>query len=98
MSRSFAEDFMRAHGDTRRIDVVVPSFTNVPWLLPDTHRVAIVHERLAKLFIGKLPLTIAALPFAMPPMREMVQFHRSRSADSGLVWLKERLHHYAAQG
>jgi DNA-binding transcriptional LysR family regulator len=94
-TRSFAEEFMRAHGDRRRIDVVVPSFTNVPWLLPETNRIAIVHERLAKLFVGKLPLKIAELPFEMPRMREMAQFHRARSADKGLVWLKERLHRHA---
>lgn len=94
-SRSFAEEFMKAQGDTRQIDIVVPSFTNVPWLLPETNRIALVHERLARLFIDKLPLTIAELPMKMPKMREMLQFHRTRTMDSGLVWLKARLHHHA---
>lgn len=95
-SRSFAEEFIRTTGDTRRIDVVVSSFTNVPWLLPETNRVAVVHERLARLFLDKLPLKMAALPFEMPSMRETIQFHRSRALDTGLIWLKERLHHHAS--
>ncbi|WP_010545070.1 LysR family transcriptional regulator [Sphingomonas elodea] len=92
---AFAEQFVRARGDTRRIEVTVSSFTLVPWLLPDTHRIALVHARLARLFIGKLPLAMAPPPFPLPRMREMIQFNRARATDRGLVWLREGLRRHA---
>jgi DNA-binding transcriptional LysR family regulator len=94
-ARAFVEDQVRAMGDKRRIEVVTSSFTIVPWLLPDTNRIALVHERLARLFVDKLPLTYVEPPFEIPSMRETLQYHRSRATDGGLVWLKERLHHHA---
>lgn len=88
---SFAEEFVRARGDRRRVKVVAPSFTIVPWMLPGTPRVALVHERLAQAFLSQLPLAVAEPPFAVPAMREMMQYHRTRSQDRGLAWLRERL-------
>ena len=95
-ARAFVEDQVRARGDQRRIEVVASSFTIVPWLIAGTNRVALVHERLAKLFIDMLDLDYAEPPFEVPLMRETLQFHRSRGNDGGLRWLKERLHHHAA--
>jgi LysR family transcriptional regulator, nod-box dependent transcriptional activator len=37
------------------------------------------------------PLAVAPIPFPFPPMREMMQFNRTRSADEGLHWLREQL-------
>jgi hypothetical protein len=33
----------------------------------------------------------------MPPMREMVQHHFTRSADQGLSWYRSQLHATAAE-
>ncbi|WP_294257116.1 LysR family transcriptional regulator [uncultured Sphingomonas sp.] len=92
---AFVEQFVRARGDTRRIEVTVTSFTLVPWLLPGTMRIALVHARLARLFLDKLPLAMAPPPFALPKMREMIQFNRARAADRGLLWLREGLRRHA---
>jgi LysR family nod box-dependent transcriptional activator len=78
-------------GVTRRIEVHAPSFIQAPWLLPGTRRIALMHERLARLVAPLLGLRIAAPPFAIPPMREMMQFHATRAQDAGLLWLRERL-------
>ncbi|HEX8445960.1 MAG TPA: LysR family transcriptional regulator [Sphingomonas sp.] len=88
---SFVEEFVRTRGDRRRIEVVASSFTSVPWMLAGTNRVALVHERLAHAFVDKLPLAFAAPPFDIPPMREMVQYHRTRAQDEGLRWLRNAL-------
>jgi LysR family transcriptional regulator, nod-box dependent transcriptional activator len=56
-------------------------------MLPNTNRITLMHERLAKAMLAKFPLAIAPLPFELPPMREMVQYHRAREADGGLNWL-----------
>jgi DNA-binding transcriptional LysR family regulator len=78
-------------GVVRRVEVHAPSFIQAPWLLPGTRRIALMHERLASLMAPLLGLRIAAAPFAIPPMREMMQFHATRAQDAGLLWLRERL-------
>lgn len=84
---TFAEAQLRALGIARREEVIVPSFAMVPDLLVGTRRLSIMHERLARLAARRSEIAIRALPFAFPPMREMVQFHRARADDAGLLWL-----------
>ncbi|TCU58831.1 DNA-binding transcriptional LysR family regulator [Novosphingobium sp. PhB57] len=88
---SFAERHLLAADDRRRIEVTAPSFSLVPWLLPGTHLLALMHERLARLFAPLLPLEIRPAPIAMPPMREMIQYHAARASDAGMIWFKDRL-------
>jgi len=80
----------------RRVDVVCSSFLAVPWLLPNTRRLALMHERLARIMVEKHPLAIAPLPFAFPVMREMVQYHAARDTDGGIQWFLQRLLERAA--
>jgi DNA-binding transcriptional LysR family regulator len=84
---SFAESFLRAQGIERRVEVSVSSFTIIPELLAGTMRLALMHRRLAEQAALHYPITLAPLPFDMPPMREMAQFHRTRADDAGLRWL-----------
>lgn len=90
-SQGFAEREMGELNRRRRIEVVCASFLAVPWMLPGTRRIALMHERLAKLMVTKLPLKIAPLPFEFPMMREMVQYHAARESDSGMQWLLKAL-------
>lgn len=92
----FAEREMGELNRRRQIDVVCASFLAVPWMLPGTHRIAMMHERLARLMIKKLPLAMAPLPFEFPLMREMVQYHSARVEDSGMQWLLQALLSQAA--
>ena len=71
----------------RRIELTVSSFLSVPWVLEGTNRLAIMHARLAANMAARLPLQIAAFPFEVPPMQEILQFHRSRILDPGILWL-----------
>jgi hypothetical protein len=73
------------------VEVYAPSFIQVPWLLPGTTRIAVMHERLAQLMAPMLDLTIVALPFAVPTMREMMQFHAAHETDASLAWLRTSL-------
>lgn len=90
-SQGFAEREMGELNRKRRIEVVCSSFLAVPWMLPGTRRIALMHERLAQLMITKLPLKIVPLPFEFPSMREMVQYHSARESDSGMQWLLKAL-------
>ncbi|MDE2410247.1 MAG: LysR family transcriptional regulator [Sphingomonadales bacterium] len=82
---------LQARGISRRVEVVAPSFTLVPELLVGTQRLAIMHARLARQAARRNDIRIVPLPFEMPPMREMVQFHRARADDAGLRWLLDQL-------
>ena len=79
----------------RRIEVHAPSFIQVPWLLQGTRRLALMHERLARLMAPGLNLKIVDPPMVLPVMREILQYHSSRRNDAGLTWLRARLADFA---
>ncbi len=83
---SFIERYLAARTERRQIDVISPSFTQVPWLLIGTERLALMHSRLADFFLKHLPLRKADSPIALPKMREMIQFHSARKEDQGVNW------------
>ena len=68
----------------------------MPILLEGTTRLAIMHERLARAMASRFAITLAPLPFEMPPLREMVQYHSARAKDEGLIWLRAQLQEIAA--
>ncbi len=92
---AFADRQLNQMGLERRIEIEVPSFSTIPWMLMDTQRMAVIQERLARRLVAAFPLAMATLPFAFQPMREMVQYHRTRSSDEGLRWLMARLREVA---
>lgn len=94
---SFADRQLERMGSPRHIELTCGCFTLVPWLLQGTQRLAVMHERLARQMAAQLPLTLAALSFAFPAMREMIQYHKARAADEGLRWLRQELVAAAAQ-
>lgn len=94
---TFAERWLRQQGADRRIEVRAPSFIQAPFLIPGTMRLCMMHERLAHLMAQHLPLTVKPIPFPIPPMREMMQFHATRQGDPGLRWLRQRIKALAAE-
>ncbi|WP_144094606.1 LysR family transcriptional regulator [Croceicoccus sediminis] len=88
---TFAEEWFERNGVERRIEVRVPSFIQAPFLVPGTMRLCVMHERLAHYMAKRLPLKVLPTPFPIPPMREMMQFHATREADPGLMWLREKI-------
>jgi len=88
---SFTERNLDKLGHQRRIDVYAPHFSAVPWLLLNTHRIAVMQQRLAKKFTEVLPLKMAPLPFEFPVMRIMAQYHSARETDQGLKWFIQLL-------
>lgn len=88
---AYGDEHVPMREGARPIEILAPSFTVVPWLLIGTQRLTVMHERLARLFARKLPLAIQALPVEIPPMREMMQYHSTRTGDMGLAWLRRLL-------
>jgi LysR family transcriptional regulator, nod-box dependent transcriptional activator len=93
---TFIESALRPYGARRRVEVTAPSFIQAPWLLPGTRRLALMHERLARIVAPSLSLAIAEPPIELPVMREMMQFHAARANDPGLGWLRSQLRRLAA--
>ncbi|MEP4337356.1 MAG: LysR substrate-binding domain-containing protein, partial [Roseobacter sp.] len=88
---SFIEREFEAQGRERRIEITAPSFIQAPWLIPGTMRLALMHERLAKIVAPAASLTIAEPPIDLPVMQEMMQYHASRERDEAVIWLRQQL-------
>jgi DNA-binding transcriptional LysR family regulator len=85
---SFESWFMQRYGVTRRVEVTSYNFTTTPWLVLETERVATVQRRLARLAAQNAPLTVLEPPVPIPKMEQAVQWHKYRTQDPGLVWLR----------
>jgi LysR family nod box-dependent transcriptional activator len=88
---TFIESALQEMGLRRRIEVTAPSFIQAPWLLPGTNRLALMHERLARIVAPGLSLAIVEPPIEIPVMREMMQFHAARQSDAAVRWLRAKL-------
>lgn len=95
---TFIENTLEQLGLARRVEVHAPSFIQAPWLLPGTMRLTLMHERLALLIGPSLSLRVAEPPFAIPRMREMMQYHSTREKDEALGWLRNQLRTIADMG
>jgi DNA-binding transcriptional LysR family regulator len=84
---SFAERHLLPYRDRRRIEVTSSTFSGVPMMLTGTLRIAVLQERLAVALCEACSLHTQPLPFDMPLLREMVQYHSARENDAGISWL-----------
>lgn len=90
-TRSYADRHLETLGRRRRIEIVAPFFTAVPWLLEGTMRLAILHERLVGAFSQRFEIASADMPIPIPPMQQRIFYHEAREGDPGLVWLRQEL-------
>lgn len=88
---AFESWFMQRYGLTRRVEVAAYSFSTLPYMVIGTELVATVHARLAHKLQKALPITALPLPMAMPALEQAMQWHKYRSQDLGLVWLRQLL-------
>jgi DNA-binding transcriptional LysR family regulator len=80
--------FLKRFGVTRRAAVITYSFAALPGLVVGTEHVATVHARLARRLAAAWPLQVRPIPIAIDRMQQAVQWHRYRSQDPGLLWLR----------
>lgn len=85
---SFEDEFVTRHGMQRRVAVTSYGFTTLPALVVGTHFVATVHARLARQLQRTWPLELRTPPLPMGAMEQSLQWHKYRSLDPGLVWLR----------
>jgi len=101
VDRSFESRLMQESGVVRPIDVTSYSFLTAPYLVVGTQLIATVHSRLARVVQRGMRLTILPLPMPMPmPMASMtqtMQWHKYRTQDPALIWLRGLLHRAVAR-
>lgn len=83
---------MERTGIARRVEVTSYSFLAAPFLVVGTDRVATVHRRLARRVSAGLPIAILPMPVPIDGMAQAMQWHKYRSLDPGMMWLRGLLH------
>jgi DNA-binding transcriptional LysR family regulator len=85
---AYDEQFLRRSNYKRRVEVWTPSFTLVPRLVVGTGRIATIMTRLALRYAEILPLKLVPLPMKIPPMVEVLQWHKAHDNDPAYHWLR----------
>jgi DNA-binding transcriptional LysR family regulator len=85
------ETFFQRAGLERRIETVVGEFSVLPQYVVGSRRIATMHNRLARLYAGFMPLKIVPLPFDIPVIREAAAWNPLRDQDLGLAWVRNLL-------
>lgn len=93
---AFENWFVQRYGLSRKVAVSTYSFAVLPFLVVGTELVTTVHSTLARRMRAAVPVTLLPVPLPMPPLEQAMQWHKYRSQDPGLVWLR-RLMQQAAQ-
>ncbi len=86
--QSFETGLVAAQGLVRRVEVITHSFATAPHLVVGSNRIATVHRRLAQRAQRALPITLLAPPMALQAMVQAMQWHKYRTPDPGLAWLR----------
>ncbi|PMS16850.1 nodulation protein NfeD [Trinickia dabaoshanensis] len=80
--------FIERLGVVRRVEASTYSFVSPPYLLVGTDRIATMHRRLAEEASRSLPIVLRDVPIAVPTMEQFMQWHKHRTLDPGLTWLR----------
>ena len=83
--------FFERFGHDRRVEVIATNFNSVPPLLIGTNRISIMHRRLALAYRNGFALRIVPSSIGMPRLVEMIQWHKYRDHDPGLIFLRDVL-------
>lgn len=88
-SSSYEDWFVRRLGLQRRVVATSYGFASVAALVVGTPFIATMHRRLARLAARTWPLQVKPCPIAIPAMTQAMQWHRARTQDPGLQWLRQ---------
>lgn len=85
------ELFLASVGQRRRVELVVNDFNALAHTIVGTLRIATMHTRLARYYERLLPLKVYPMPVEAPSFVETTVWHRLRSADQGIAWLRGQM-------
>jgi DNA-binding transcriptional LysR family regulator len=84
-------------GGYRKVQTIVPELCMIPRAIEGTNRIAIIHRRLAQLYIEQCSLRLVKSPIDFPPITEFIQWHPHRDRDPGLCWFRNYIKAIAAE-
>ncbi len=76
------------HAIAPTVKVSLPSYALLPRAVAGTNRIATMPRRLAEIFRRSERLRIVEPAFAMPVLRETLQWQDARAGDAGVAWLR----------
>lgn len=85
---SFETWFVKRYGVTRRVAVTSYGFSALPAMVVGTEFIATVHARLARSLQPAWPIELRTPPLPITSMEQGLQWHKYRTQDPGLVWLR----------
>jgi LysR family nod box-dependent transcriptional activator len=85
---SFEAWFVKRYGVTRRVAVTTYGFSALPAMVVGTELIATVHARLAHALRPAWPIELRTPPLPITSMEQGLQWHKYRTQDPGLVWLR----------
>jgi LysR family transcriptional regulator, nod-box dependent transcriptional activator len=71
------------------VHISVPSLLHLPLVLPGTRLVATMPERIAQMIPAILQVKTFPVPFATPPLHEILLWHKRHDSDPAHAWLRE---------
>lgn len=78
-------------GVQRRVEVSCTTPALLGPLVVGTQRIATLPSRLARQQAAVLPLKLLTPPLELPPLRIVMQWHRTREHDGATAWLREQV-------
>jgi DNA-binding transcriptional LysR family regulator len=91
------ERYLRKTKLRRRVEISTPSFLLAPQLVLGTNRVTTINTRLALKYVQILPLKLVALPIEIPPLVEVLHWHRAHNQDPAHIWFRRILREAVAE-
>ena len=89
--------FFQKFGVARKVGATTPSLLAPIDLVVGTERIATVHARAARRAARMLPIKILPAPLDIPPLKMAMQWHKYRSHDPGIAWLRALIKGAAAR-
>lgn len=81
----------------RQIAVSTYNFVAIPFMVVGTDLIGTVHSQLARRILPALPVVLRPVPLQGVGFSQAMQWHKYRTRDPGLVWLRTLLHEAAQQ-
>jgi DNA-binding transcriptional LysR family regulator len=91
------EQFLRKLKHRRRAEVTTSGFDMAPHLVVGTDRIALLTTRLAAKYAEFLPLRLVPFPVRIPPLVEMLQWHKANGQNSAHMWLRAQIKEVASR-
>jgi DNA-binding transcriptional LysR family regulator len=71
------------------VHITVPSLLHLPLVVRGTRLVATVPDRVAQMFAATLPIKTFPLPLNIPPLHEILLWHKRHDSDPAHAWLRD---------